>query len=309
MSKLDTVIGFFSPKDLHGPFKYSAFIHAGFLSFLVIAPFFISPNKIYRGAGAHSVQLVNLPAGNPQAGIQTAPPITKPEAKPEVKTEPKPAVKKPVVKETPKIVEKKEAKKKEMVKKTKPIIAKKPEIVLPKPLETPDLKEKLSKKFEEPDIEEEKAEAKKEQPEWAEPDKVSTPDTKRKTSIFSPAENPGPVTASIGIGGQGNGTGTGSGGAGGPMAPYQYYLDLIQTKITSCWNEPKMTLDKDYVAIVSFTINTSGDVLGVFVKKSSGLAEFDKTGTEAVEAAKPFPPLPKGFFSNQLTVNVEFSLE
>ena len=90
--------------------------------------------------------------------------------------------------------------------------------------------------------------------------------------------------------------------------PFQYYLDLIHNKISSCWQEPEMVMDRQYTAVISFTINTTGRISNVRIKRSSGINMFDKSGARAIELAKPFPPLPPGYKDSQLTINVAFNL-
>ena len=90
--------------------------------------------------------------------------------------------------------------------------------------------------------------------------------------------------------------------------PFQYYLDLIHNKISSCWQEPEMVMDKQYTAVISFTINKTGAISSIRIKKSSGINVFDKSGAKAIELAKPFPPLPPGYKHPQLTINVAFNL-
>lgn len=183
----------------------------------------------------------------------------------------KPAVKEPVIK--PKA-------------ETKPI-QKKPAITVPsaKPLKTPTLEEKLGKRLKEI--------AKREdtpvpQKNWEEP--VS-------------ASQEGPIiTGALGD--------SGTLGISGPSDfPFQWYLELIHGKISSCWTSPQMTLDKQYSAVISFTITKTGEIINVNIKRSSGISNFDESGLKAIELAKPFPELPPGYQYSQLTVNVEFALE
>lgn len=91
--------------------------------------------------------------------------------------------------------------------------------------------------------------------------------------------------------------------------PFQYYLDIIHDKISTSWHEPQMVLDKKYTAIVTFTILQDGSVQNIYIKKGSGVSNFDQSGQKAIESARPFPPLPQGYSYPQLTVNVAFNLE
>lgn len=147
---------------------------------------------------------------------------------------------------------------------------------IPKPLTTPTLEEKLSKRLDEIDREEPTATVSTTQKNWSEPG--YTPQF--TTTVSSPSD-----------------------------FPFQYYLDLIHDKISSCWYEPQMVLDKQYTAIVTFTIMQDGSIQNVYIKKSSGISNFDQSGIKAIELARPFPQLPQGFSHSQLTVNVAFNLQ
>lgn len=147
--------------------------------------------------------------------------------------------------------------------------------LIPKPLTTPTLEEKLSKRLKEIDREE-PATTSAAQKEWEETS--YTPQF--TTSVVSPSN-----------------------------FPFQWYLDLIHDKISSCWYEPQMVLDKQYTAIVTFIIMQDGNIQNLRIKKSSGISAFDQSGIKAIELAKPFPQLPPGFTHSQLTVNVAFNLE
>jgi len=288
MTKLDSIVSFLSPRDMHGPFKYSMIMHLALLLCLIIGPIFLNSNKIYRGAGVHTVNLVSIPnIGKPQGS-----PAVK-ETRPAEQPKPKEQPKKTETVAKPKVTQPKPA--------AKPLT--KPAITVPKPLTTPDLKERLAKKLEQ----KEKTETKDnpaDKKEWVDPTENPSVIENRNTQKTSTINTDNGIT--IDVGGDSNG---GASGGGGDNSPFAYYIDLIQTKITSCWIQPKMVLDKDYISVVSFTIMQSGEVTGIFVKKGSGIKEFDDSGTKAIENAKPFPPLPIGFGSSQLTVNVEFSLD
>lgn len=94
-----------------------------------------------------------------------------------------------------------------------------------------------------------------------------------------------------------------------PDFPFQWYLDFIQSKISSCWNQPQMTIAKDYTTMISFTILKDGSVASLRTRRSSGIPIFDQSTLQAVKTAQPLPPIPAGYSHNQLVVNVEFRLE
>lgn len=91
--------------------------------------------------------------------------------------------------------------------------------------------------------------------------------------------------------------------------PFQWYLDFIQGKIDSCWNQPQMAIAKQYATMVSFTILKEGQIRNIHIKRPSGITTFDDSAMQAIEKALPMPPLPEGYNYTELTINVEFKLE
>ena len=94
-----------------------------------------------------------------------------------------------------------------------------------------------------------------------------------------------------------------------PDFPFSWYLSIIQSKISSCWKEPKMALSNNYSSMVSFTIYNDGTVNNIMTKRSSGISSFDESTLQAVKIAQPLPKLPPGYSGSQLVVNIEFNLE
>lgn len=196
--------------------------------------------------------------------------VTPPKEVPIKKTEP--PVAKPVPKEPVKKTEVKETEVKKSV--AKPVSKPIPKSNI-KPLTTPTLEEKLKERLKK---------------EFVEPEET----TKSSDKEFAePASTP---LINIGVSSPSN-------------FPFQYYLDIIHDKISSCWYEPQMVLDKQYTAIVKFIILKDGTIQGLNIKTGSGISNFDQSCIRAIEMAKPFPPLPPGFSGDQLIVNVAFSLE
>lgn len=210
--------------------------------------------------------------------VHTVQLISMPSIKPQQAT----AVSKPVKKTEP-------IKKTENVKKSVPITKPKPNTItipkpksisIPKKKSTPSLEEKLSKRLEEVDKED-----------FTEPEAVSKPTVTSAKAISSSEPE-----LNIGVSAVSN-------------FPFQYYLDIIHDKISASWHEPEMLLDKQYTVIVTFAILEDGSVNSIFVKKGSGISNFDQSGIRAIEQARPFPQLPPGYSHSQLTINVAFNLE
>jgi protein TonB len=57
---------------------------------------------------------------------------------------------------------------------------------------------------------------------------------------------------------------------------------------------------------VTFSLSEQGDLLGLAVSQSSGLATLDQAALNAVRAASPFPPPPAGITAEQRTFSVAF---
>lgn len=267
MSRVDNFFSLVTPKDLTNGVKISTIIHLGILLCIIIGPL-ILPHK-YRSfrPTVHTVQLVRLPGAISQPASTVS----------------QPSLLKPVVKE-PIAKPKAETKPKQIS------VQKKPAMTVPstKPLKTPTLEEKLSKRLKEIREKNTTPALQTAQKDWKEPKSVS----QEKSTIIGALGDSGIL------------------GLSAPSDfPFQWYLELIHGKISSCWASPQMVLDKQYSAIISFTITKTGEITNINIKRSSGVSNFDQSGIKAIELAKPFPELPPGYQYSQLTVNVEFALE
>ncbi|MGZ5468143.1 MAG: energy transducer TonB [Candidatus Aminicenantales bacterium] len=118
-----------------------------------------------------------------------------------------------------------------------------------------------------------------------------------------------------GGGGSGGGTGgggTGSGGGGDPFGvanfPFQFYLQMISDKITANWFQSLVdsgvggTLQTE----VYFRIYKNGQISDVRVSASSGVESFDLSARRAIEASKPFAPLPNEYDGQYLGITLVF---
>lgn len=189
--------------------------------------------------------------------------------KPKVKKQ-KPKIKKKPAKPKAKPKPKPKPKKKKSPVKKKRII-KKPKVA---PLTTPSLAEKLSKK-----LDTVKTETVKAKPRTTKQKKsITTP--QYKTTISRPSD-----------------------------FPFQWYLNFIQSKISSLWHQPHTVIEKKYSTTISFIILKDGSVANISVQYPSGMKSFDNTALQAVRLAQPLPPLPAAYKQSQLKVNVSFNLE
>lgn len=73
---------------------------------------------------------------------------------------------------------------------------------------------------------------------------------------------------------------------------YGPYMANMKKTIQGKWSPPKDTEQKTVIAV--FSILRDGKIDGPEIVESSGKAEVDQSALEALKAASPLPPLPKG---------------
>jgi TonB family protein len=96
-------------------------------------------------------------------------------------------------------------------------------------------------------------------------------------------------------------TAFGSIGVENPDFTYGYYLDRLLSLIDAQWQRPNMGEVK---AVIHFQIGKDGSISDLRVVESSGYNSFDFAALRAVQSAAPFPPLPRGYKSDSLGVNL-----
>lgn len=285
LSYINAIFAAVTPKQLTKGVKVSTTIHLSLLIFAIIAPLIMHHRYRPFAPTVHTVQLVNMPGSIAQS--------SGPSAQPVISQPPKQEIQKP--KAEPKKTEQEPAEKPIQQKPKMMTPSKKEPKIAPKE-KTPTLEERLEKRLNESDGKNSKDTQKK----WRDADNISA--TKNTAD-----NNSSELEGTIFSGSLGN---SGSLGVAGPSDfPFQWYLELIHGKISSCWNDPQTLLDKQNTAIISFTITKTGEVTNIYTKKSSGAQSFDQSGIKAIELAKPFPQLPAGCRDSELIVNVEFNLE
>lgn len=84
------------------------------------------------------------------------------------------------------------------------------------------------------------------------------------------------------------------------------YMIQLQKNIKAQWHPPAEKYSKH--AVVSFKLNRDGSVKEIVVVGSTGVPAMDESGIKAIEAAAPFPPLPKSL-SDHKSVKIEFSFD
>lgn len=116
----------------------------------------------------------------------------------------------------------------------------------------------------------------------------------------------GNAIAQTGGTGIGFGLSTGGGGTGGEINLGDFccpdYLETLLQIIQRNW-DPKQQVSG--VASVRFTILRDGSVTGAELAAPSGFAVLDLTAQRAILMSR-FPPLPRAYSNNQLTITLSF---
>jgi TonB family protein len=88
--------------------------------------------------------------------------------------------------------------------------------------------------------------------------------------------------------------------------PFAWYITAIQRKISEQWQEKALPGAQP---IVVFEIGRDGEVIAgqLVIDKTSGNQRYDRLAMQAIEAAKPFPPLPAEYRHSLLRLNVSFA--
>lgn len=110
---------------------------------------------------------------------------------------------------------------------------------------------------------------------------------------------------------------TTSGTGGGPNTvqanftnfPYPWYITQVRNALWKSWQEKRPKGDTGISTLVSFNIDRNGVVYGVQIESSSGNDSYDYAALSAATNSAPYPPLPKDFEKDILTVTVEFKQE
>lgn len=91
--------------------------------------------------------------------------------------------------------------------------------------------------------------------------------------------------------------------------PYPWYITQVRNSLWTQWQKRMPKKGAGLSALVSFNIDKYGAIYGIQIERSSGNDSYDYAATSAAENSAPFPPLPKDFTKNLLTVTVEFKNE
>lgn len=86
--------------------------------------------------------------------------------------------------------------------------------------------------------------------------------------------------------------------------PFDYYLNQVLSFISSNWYKP--AADEGTYCIVYFIILKNGRILDAKIEKSSENSAFDRAALRAVLASNPLPPLPYGYYEENLGIHLRF---
>lgn len=105
----------------------------------------------------------------------------------------------------------------------------------------------------------------------------------------------------------GNGSGDGGLRTSVPFGDMMF-LGRLRDVIQENFHAPRVTRDQGKrVAVVYFKILKNGDIIDISVVESSGHKGIDRAAVKAVEAVRPFDPLPPG--TSDLGVTCDFVAE
>ena len=116
------------------------------------------------------------------------------------------------------------------------------------------------------------------------------------------------ITASAVSGSPGSGSGVNSVKANFTNFPYPWYITQVRNGLWHEWSK-RMPNVRGLKTSISFNIDRYGAVYGVQVEETSGNDSYDYAAMSAVNNSAPYPPLPKDFGKDILTVTVEFKNE
>jgi protein TonB len=92
-----------------------------------------------------------------------------------------------------------------------------------------------------------------------------------------------------------------------PNFPYPWYISQVRQLLWTEWQKRMPRLDAE--GAVAFSILPNGSFTDLEVESSSGDADFDKAALAAVQAAAPFPALPRDFHEPFLKIHLSLKSE
>ena len=89
-----------------------------------------------------------------------------------------------------------------------------------------------------------------------------------------------------------------------------YYLTMLQGKITRNWKQPsaRFTGGDSPTARLSFTVLRSGSITDLRIARSSNWSTIDQSAVQAVRSSAPFAELPQTYLGDRLDVTIDFTI-
>ncbi|MEA3409334.1 MAG: TonB family protein, partial [Candidatus Eisenbacteria bacterium] len=89
-----------------------------------------------------------------------------------------------------------------------------------------------------------------------------------------------------------------------------YYLTMLQGKITRNWKQPsaRFTGGDSPTARISFTVVRTGSITNLRIARSSNWSTIDQSALQAVRDSAPFAELPSTYLGDRLDVTIDFTI-
>jgi protein TonB len=121
-------------------------------------------------------------------------------------------------------------------------------------------------------------------------------------SLAGPGAKPAPQAPTAGAPAAGAGVTTDL-----PNFPYPWYISQVRLMLWQAWQRRMPALEAE--GAVGFSVLPNGTYTDLSVESSSGDADFDRAAMAAVQAAAPFPPLPRDFHEPFLKIHLALKSE
>lgn len=91
--------------------------------------------------------------------------------------------------------------------------------------------------------------------------------------------------------------------------PYPWYITQVRNALWTSWQKYKPKSGNGLSSLITFTIDKNGAIYDTQLERTSGDEAYDYAALNAARDSAPYPPLPKDFNKEILTVTVEFKQE
>jgi TonB family protein len=92
----------------------------------------------------------------------------------------------------------------------------------------------------------------------------------------------------------------------GQRFPFSYYLAAIERKVSENWFSGVSSGAEGHTCVIVFRLRRDGRIADVRIEQGSGNSYFDRSAMRAIRSAAPFPPLPKAFTNDYLSIHFTF---